>query len=105
MTRVIAHLLDNAARHATHSVEVGVQTCDDRVVVWVDDDGPGISEEQRQRIFERFIRLDDARSRDRGGAGLGLAVVHAAVEQMQGTIEVLDAPQGGARFQINFPAA
>lgn len=105
MTRVIAHLLDNAARHAERRVAVGVQTVGEVVRIWVDDDGPGISEDERQRIFERFIRLDDARTRDRGGAGLGLAVVHSAVEQMDGTIAVLDSPLGGARFQIEFPAA
>lgn len=105
MTRVIAHLLDNAARHAERRVAVGVQTVGEVVRIWVDDDGPGISEDERQRIFERFIRLDDARTRDRGGAGLGLAVVHSAVEQMDGTIAVLDSSLGGARFQIEFPAA
>lgn len=105
MTRVIAHLLDNAARHGRSQVAVGVQTDGELVRVWVDDDGPGVSEAERERIFERFIRLDDARSRDRGGAGLGLAVVHEAVEQMGGTIEVRDAALGGARFQIELPAA
>lgn len=105
MTRVVAHLLDNAARHGEHHVAIGVYTDGEIVRVWVDDDGPGISEGERERIFERFIRLDDARTRDRGGAGLGLAVVHSAVEQMEGTIEVLDSPLGGARFEIKLPAA
>lgn len=105
VTRVIAHLLDNAARHGETEVAAGVQTIDGIVRVWVDDDGPGVSKDERDRIFERFIRLDDARSRDRGGAGLGLAVVQSAVEQMNGTISVLDAPLGGARFQIDLPAA
>ena len=103
LTRVVAHLLDNAARHAEARVGVGVQTVGEKVRIWVDDDGPGVSVAERDRIFERFIRLDDARTRDRGGAGLGLAVVHSAVEQMAGTIEVLESPLGGARFLIELP--
>jgi len=105
MMRVIAHLLDNAARHGRSTIAVGVQTLGPTVQIWVDDDGPGISEEQRERIFERFIRLDDARTRDSGGAGLGLAVVHSTVAHMGGTIKVFDSPFGGARFQIELPAA
>ena len=105
MHRVIAHLLDNAARHGESTVAAGVQTIGETVRIWVDDDGPGITEAERERIFGRFIRLDDARNRDAGGAGLGLAVVHETVERMNGTIEVLDSPLGGARFQIEFPAA
>ncbi|MFT7474746.1 MAG: signal transduction histidine kinase [Verrucomicrobiales bacterium] len=105
MHRVVAHLLDNAARHGESTVAVGVQTIGETVRIWVDDDGPGITEAERERIFGRFIRLDDARNRDAGGAGLGLAVVHETVARMNGTIEVLDSPLGGARFQIEFPAA
>jgi signal transduction histidine kinase len=105
MMRVIAHLLDNEARHGRSTIAVGVQTLGQTVQIWVDDDGPGISEEQRERIFERFIRLDDARTRDSGGAGLGLAVAHSTVAHMGGTIKVFDSPLGGARFQIELPAA
>jgi signal transduction histidine kinase len=105
MHRVIAHLLDNSARHGESTVAVGVETMSETVRIWVDDDGPGITEDERERIFGRFIRLDDARNRDVGGAGLGLAVVHETVARMKGTIEVLDSPLGGARFQIELPAA
>ena len=104
MQRVVSHLLDNAARHGRSTIAVGVQTVAETVQVWVDDDGDGVSTEDRVRVFERFIRLDDARTRDAGGAGLGLAVVHETVLRMNGTIEVVDSPLGGARFEITLPA-
>ena len=103
--RIVTHLLDNAARHGTSRVEVGLQTDDDGVRLWIDDDGPGVPEADRGRIFERFARLDDARTRDRGGAGLGLAVVAESVRSMGGRVRVDDAPLGGARFVVEWPAA
>jgi signal transduction histidine kinase len=103
--RAVAHLLDNAARHADTQVAVGVRTTGDEVICWVDDDGPGIPPRERRRVFDRFVRLDDARTRDRGGAGLGLAVVNTTVEKMGGSVEVSDAPLGGARFEIRWPTA
>ncbi len=105
MQRVVAHLLDNASRHGESQVAVGVQTSGRTVTLWVDDDGRGVCEGERERIFERFIRLDDARTRDSGGAGLGLAVVHSTIERMNGSVRVADSPLGGARFQIELPAA
>lgn len=103
--RTVAHLVDNAVRHASSQVSVGVRTDDRFVVVWVDDDGPGVASADRARIFDRFTRLDDARTRDRGGAGLGLAVVAETVGRMGGTVEVEDATAGGARFSLRLPAA
>lgn len=105
MRRVVTHLLDNAARHGREMVAVGVRTMNDRVHVWIDDDGPGISEAERERVFDRFVRLDDARTRDAGGAGLGLAVVYETVTRMQGQVSVDRSPLGGARFLLEFPAA
>lgn len=104
LERAIAHLLDNATRHASERVAVGVATQGGEVVCWVDDDGSGISEKDRQRVFERFVRLDDARDRDRGGAGLGLAVVRSTIESMGGTVDAIDSPLGGIRFEIRWPA-
>ena len=102
--RVVAHLLDNAARHADGRVAVGLVTGDDVVAFTVDDDGPGVPEAERHRVFERFTRLDDARTRDRGGAGLGLAVVAETVRAMGGTVAVEESPLGGARFVVRWPS-
>jgi signal transduction histidine kinase len=105
MSRVVGHLLDNAARHARTQVAVGLDTNADWVTLTVDDDGPGVPEPQRSGIFERFVRLDDARARDHGGAGLGLAVVAAVARSLGGTVDVSDSPQGGARFAVRLPSA
>ncbi|MCF3137431.1 sensor histidine kinase, partial [Streptomyces olivochromogenes] len=72
--RLLRNLLDNAARHAAHRIQITVRNQDDWVVLTVHDDGPGVPTEDAERIFERFVRLDDARSRDHGGTGLGLAI-------------------------------
>ena len=101
--RVVAHLLDNAARHAQTRVAVGLAMTDGVVELTVDDDGPGVPEAERQRVFERFTRLDDARTRDRGGAGLGLAVVAETVRGMRGTVSLAESSLGGARFVVRWP--
>lgn len=103
LTRVVTHLLDNAARHATSAVRVSLITAGDRVELTVEDDGPGVEPGDRERIFERFVRLDEARVRDDGGAGLGLAVVGAVVTAAGGSIEVTESDLGGARFVASFP--
>ena len=66
---------------------------------------PGIPPEDRERVFDRFTRLDDGRARDVGGLGLGLSMVKAIVEQHDGTVMIDDAPMGGARITVTLPAA
>ena len=80
-------------------------TDDDVVELTVDDDGPGIPPEDRERVFERFTRLDDGRARDAGGLGLGLSMVKAITEHHGGTVVIEDAPLGGARLRVRLPAA
>ena len=70
----------------------------------VDDDGPGIPAEDRNRVFDRFTRLDEGRARDVGGVGLGLSMVHAIVERHGGVVSADAAPLGGARFVVRLPA-
>jgi signal transduction histidine kinase len=101
--RMVGHLLDNASRHASSAVSVSLTTSDSGVKLTVDDDGPGIASADRERIFDRFARLDDARTRDQGGAGLGLAVVRGIAERSGGGVAVDDSPLGGARFVVSFP--
>lgn len=101
--RALGNLLDNAARHATAEVAVTVVAADAEIVITVDDDGPGIPLAERERVFERFTRLDEGRDRDRGGTGLGLAVTRAVVERYQGTLTASTSPSRGARFTIRLP--
>ena len=103
--RVLSNLVDNAVRHAEARVSVTVRTVGDAVEVVVADDGPGIAVEDRERVFERFTRLDEGRARDAGGMGLGLAVVRGTVERLGGTVTLDDAEPHGARFTLRFPAA
>ena len=101
LLRAIRNLLDNANRHAASTVTLTLEEHDDCVTLVVSDDGPGIPVEQQADIFERFTRLDDARARDAGGAGLGLAITRAVVTAHGGTISVENLP--GARFTVRLP--
>jgi signal transduction histidine kinase len=105
--RVVRNLVDNALRHAVTSVDVSVtSTGGGLVVLAVEDDGTGVAEANRKRIFERFARIDGARGRDDGGAGLGLAIVAGIVEEHGGTVAVDTSPRlGGARFTVTLPDA
>jgi signal transduction histidine kinase len=103
--RLLANLLDNAQRHARSAVEVAVRAEAGQVVVSVADDGDGVPEGDRERIFERFVRLDAARSRDDGGAGLGLAIARDVAARHGGTLTVGEAPAGGALFELRLPRA
>ncbi|WP_329405171.1 HAMP domain-containing histidine kinase [Nocardia vinacea] len=105
LARVLGNLVDNAQRHAATTVRVSLErTVDHMVVLAVADDGRGVPAADRDRIFQRFVRLDDARSRDEGGAGLGLAIVADVVNRHAGRIRVGDSADGGARFIVTLPA-
>ena len=102
---LVRNLLDNAARHGRSRVAVALQTDGGQARLRVDDDGPGIPILDRERVFERFTRLEEARSRDAGGVGLGLALVSRIVALHGGKVEVEDAPIGGARLDVSLPLA
>ena len=105
LARAARNLLDNAVRHATSAVWVRVKDTDSEATLVVEDDGPGVPPADRERIFERFTRLDDARTRGAGGTGLGLAIVREIVHRHDGSVAVEDRPGGGARFVVRFPSA
>ncbi|MFD9004066.1 sensor histidine kinase [Streptomyces sp. NPDC059582] len=103
LARVIGNLLDNAQRHARNSVAVRVRRQGERIVLTVADDGDGIPATERERVFQRFVRLDDARTRDDGGAGLGLAIARDIARRHGGTLTAGGAPSGGALFELRLP--
>ncbi|MGH3388510.1 MAG: sensor histidine kinase [Actinomadura sp.] len=103
LARVLANLLDNAQRHANRLVLVEVCRSDRTAELIVSDDGEGVAEADRERIFQRFTRLDSARSRQEGGTGLGLAIARNIAQIHHGTLHVGDATSGGARFVLRLP--
>ena len=98
--QVTRNLADNAARHAASTVRLSVSTKDARALVTVEDDGDGIQPSDRERVFERFVRLDEARGRDAGGTGLGLAIVRELVNAHGGSVTIDESPLGGARVVV-----
>ncbi len=105
LQRVVRNLADNAARHARTAMALSLAVDGQGAVrLCVDDDGAGIPEAERHRVFERFVRLDEARSRDAGGSGLGLAIVTELVAAHGGTVTIGQSPLGGARVEVTFPA-
>ncbi|WP_413803641.1 sensor histidine kinase [Streptomyces iranensis] len=102
--RLLRNLIDNAARHAAHRIQITIRNQDAWVVLTVHDDGPGVPTEDAERIFERFVRLDDARSRDHGGTGLGLAIARDLAHRHRGTL-TLTPRTLGACFRLRLPQA
>ncbi|GAA4825480.1 sensor histidine kinase [Nocardioides caeni] len=102
--QVVRNLVDNAARHAEGALRVSLGDQSGGVVLTVEDDGAGIPEPDRDRVFDRFVRLDDARTRDAGGSGLGLAIVREVVTAHGGSVTVDGSDLGGARFVVRLPA-
>ncbi|MEU6969982.1 HAMP domain-containing sensor histidine kinase [Kitasatospora aureofaciens] len=106
LERLLRNLLDNAVRHARSLVVVTVSSQDAIALIEVRDDGPGIPPEHREKVFERFTRLDPSRDRTSGGTGLGLAIAREIAHHHRGTLTVDDAPPGaGARFVASLPRA
>ena len=105
LRRMVDNLLDNAVRHATGNVRVGLRDDESGTVrLSVDDDGAGIPAADRDRVLERFVRLDDARTRDAGGSGLGLAIVRATARSHGGEVTVGTSVLGGARLEVALPS-
>ena len=105
--QVIYNLTDNAVKYtgAGGAVQVSLDCGEETVILKVADNGPGIPEEDLPRIFERFYRVDKARSRAAGGTGLGLSIVSDTVKRRGGTVEAANRPEGGSVFTVRWPAA
>lgn len=103
LARMVRNVVDNAIRHAETRIELSCHQSSGSAVIVVDDDGPGIPEQEHERVFDRFVRLDASRTRDEGGAGLGLAIVAGTAAAHAGSVTVSRSPLGGARFEIRIP--
>lgn len=105
LRRAFDNLMSNAQRHAASRVQVSAEWRDGDVVVSIDDDGPGIPAADRERVFDRWLRLDEGRARDEGGAGLGLAIARSVARSHHGDVTLAEGPLGGVRAELRVPAA
>ncbi|AUG82035.1 hypothetical protein CFP65_7455 [Kitasatospora sp. MMS16-BH015] len=103
LERLFRNIVDNSVRHARTRVVVTAAATTDAVTIDVDDDGPGIPAEDRERVFNRFVRLDESRGRGTGNSGLGLAIAREIVHAHHGRITVAESPTGGARLAVVLP--
>ncbi len=104
LERLVRNLGDNAASHARERAAFGLSSGDGHVLLSVEDDGPGIPEGERERVFERFVRLDGARDRVSGGSGLGFSIVRDVVASHGGDVTMGESSLGGLRVEVRLPA-
>ncbi len=104
LSRAIRNLVENARVHASSGIELGIAEDNGFAVITVTDDGPGIPPDKRDRVFERFARLDDARGQGYGGTGLGLAIALEIAVRHDGSISIDPDYDSGARFVMRLPA-
>jgi two-component system OmpR family sensor kinase len=105
LMRATGNLLRNAQKYGNSKVALSASRKLGGVSITVDDDGPGIPEEEREKVFEPFYRLDRSRDRSTGGFGLGLSIAAKAVSLHGGSLKIDTSPLGGARFTITLPPA
>lgn len=104
LSQLIRNLVDNASRFASRGVWLTSGENGSEAVITVSDDGPGVPESERERVFERFVRLDESRARATGGAGLGLAVCRSIARNHGGDVRFVDSQRGGATLEIRLPS-
>jgi len=103
LRRALCNLVENALSHGSRA-EVGVEQVEDSIFITVDDDGPGIPADQRERVFEPFVRLEESRSRETGGVGLGLAIARSIARAHGGDVTLENREGGGLRAALALPA-
>jgi signal transduction histidine kinase len=103
LSQVLRNLVDNAARAAHSTVHLTTADVNGSAVVTVSDDGDGIPEQDRQRVFERFVRLDTSRSRSSGGSGLGLSIAREITHAHHGSITLTSSSTGGTTATVTLP--
>ena len=101
--QVVRNVLDNADRHARSRISITLTSTAQGAIVTIDNDGPPVPVPERERIFERFVRLDESRSREGGGSGLGLAIAAAIMAAHHAGIRATETPDGDCRFELTFP--
>ncbi|WP_420843852.1 sensor histidine kinase [Kribbella speibonae] len=103
LSQVLRNLVDNAARAAHSAVHLTTAEQNGSAIITVSDDGDGIPEQDRQRVFERFVRLDTSRSRASGGSGLGLSIAREITRAHNGTVTLAPSPTGGITATVTLP--
>jgi signal transduction histidine kinase len=103
LARALGNLIQNGLSFSEKKIEVTAELHGNHCVIHVDDDGPGIDKDMRDKILEPFVRLDGSRSRMTGGYGLGLAIVNRIMQWHRGSVEVAGSALGGARFSLIWP--
>jgi signal transduction histidine kinase len=103
LKRAVGNLIDNAVKYGKRA-RLTLNRAADGVELWVDDDGPGIPDADKERVFAPFVRLESSRSRETGGTGLGLTITRNAVRSMGGDIELITRAEGGLRVRVTLPA-
>ena len=101
--RLMENLVNNALRYSHQHIHISLSLAGSRATLRVEDDGPGIALEERERVFEPFVRLDPSRDRATGGCGLGLAIVHSIAQAMAGEVRCDESSLGGAAFIFSWP--
>ena len=104
LRRALGNLIHNASRYGNGVVRLSLEQQAAGCLIHVDDDGPGIPDAERERVFEPFSRIDSSRSRESGGYGLGLAIVKRVMDSHRGSVTISSSPLGGSRFTIRLPA-
>ena len=105
LQRVLNNLVDNSRKYGANALSFGSVCEEDTVTLWMEDNGPGVPEEQLPYLFEPFYRGDAARTKPGAGSGLGLAVVKKSMQQMGGNVRAENAPGGGLRIVMQLPMA